>query len=223
MFTREFCIILSAALVAGHSSAQQSDTEEVPRTSAEVPERLPETGERAPESPPQSSAQTIENIDADAFVFGVGQPATPEEIAAIDIDLMPDGTGLPEGSGTFAEGEQLYQEYCAACHAEDLGGISDLGAARLIGGRGTLDSDSPVKTVESYWPYASTLFDYVHRAMPMDAPGSLDADEIYAINAYILGRAGILDEDTELNAETYSEIVMPNVDGFVPDPRPDTQ
>jgi S-disulfanyl-L-cysteine oxidoreductase SoxD len=110
-----------------------------------------------------------------------------------------------------------------ACHGGDLEGNSDLGALRLIGGRDTLDTESPVKTVESYWPHASTLFDYTHRAMPMNAPGSLTADEVYAISAYVLGRAGIVGEDFEMDADSFAEIEMPNVDGFVPDPRPDTQ
>ena len=99
--------------------------------------------------------------------------------------------------------------------------MSELGAPRLIGGRGTLADDNPVKTVESYWPYASTLFDYVHRAMPMNAPGSLSANEVYAVSAYVLGRAGITsdDADTTLDAQSMAAIGMPNVTGFVPDPR----
>ncbi|MFZ3585308.1 c-type cytochrome, partial [Loktanella sp. DJP18] len=105
-----------------------------------------------------------------------------------------------------------------------LMGVSQLGAPQLIGGRGTLATDAPVKTVESYWPYASTFFDYTHRAMPMTEPGSLSADEVYAISAYVLGQAGITstEPDNVLDAASMADIKMPNADGFVLDPRPDT-
>lgn len=205
---------------AGFAQDQGSDL--VARQAADLPERLPDTGERAPEPVPDSSASEIGDIDPSAFSFGIGQPATEEEIAAIDIDVMPDGVGAPEGSGTYAQGEELYAQQCAACHGDDLQGISETGAPRLIGGQGTLDTDKPVKTVESYWPHASTLFDYTHRAMPFNSPGSLTPDEVYAISAYILGRAGILGEDAEMNAGSFAKIEMPNAGGFVSDPRPDT-
>ncbi|RKF15391.1 cytochrome c [Roseovarius spongiae] len=172
---------------------------------------------------PKSSAAEIPDIAPAKNVFGVGQPATEEQIAAIDIDVMPDGRGLPEGSGTYAEGEELYETICAACHGSDMMGVAELGAPRLIGGRGTLASDAPVKTVESYWPYASTFFDYTHRAMPMTEPGSLSADEVYAISAYVLGKAGITstEPDSVMDAAAMAEVEMPNADGFVSDPRPD--
>ena len=149
-----------------------------------------------------------------------GTPATAEEIAAIDIDIMPDGTGLPEGSGSYAEGQEVYEWACSACHGEDMMGVKDLGAPALIGGRGTLATDAPVKTIESYWPHASTAFDYIRRAMPMNAPGSLSDDEVYAVTAYILGKANIISEETTLDAESFELIEMPNQDGFVEDPRP---
>ena len=202
--------------------AQQEGEDLAPRQAADLTETLEDTSERAPKTVPDSSAMDVVEIDPAAFRFGIGQPATEAEIAAIDIDVMPDGRGAPEGSGTFAEGEELYAIQCVACHGEDLGGVEGTGGPALIGGRGTLDTDAPLRTVESYWPHASTLFDYTHRAMPFNNPGSLTADEVYAISAYILGRAGILIEGTEMNAGTFSEIEMPNVDGFYPDPRPDT-
>lgn len=211
----------AALAFAGQAQQQQGD-DLVPRQAADLPERLEDTGERAPETVPDSSAGEVAGIDPAAFRFGIGQPATEEEIAAIDIDVMPDGRGAPEGGGTFAEGEELYATYCVACHGEDLGGVEGTGGPALVGGRGTLDTDAPVKTVESYWPHASTLFDYTYRAMPFDSPGSLTPEEVYAISAYILGRAGILEEGAEMNAASFSEIRMPNVDGFFPDPRPDT-
>lgn len=208
-----------AALAAGAAFAQDG----VPRIAADLPNILLETGERAPTPPPTSSADQVGDVAPEAGKFGIGHPVTEKEIAAIDIDVMPDGAGLPRGSGTYADGEALYAQVCAACHGENLEGIAELGAPRLIGGRDTLATDAPVKTVESYWPHASTFFDYVHRAMPMDAPGSLAPDEVYAISAYILGRAGIVGEDVELDAAGYAAIEMPNVDGFGDDPRPDAE
>ena len=115
----------------------------------------------------------------------------------------------------------MFATTCAACPGEDLAGIAELGGDRLIGGRGSLASGQPVKTVDSYWPYASTLFDYVKRAMPLSAPGSLSDQEVYAVAAYILGQAGVVGQDEPMNAETLPAVQMPNRDGFIPDPRPD--
>lgn len=159
--------------------------------------------------------------DAKADELGFGTTPTKEEIAKIDIDAMPDGRGLPKGSGTVAKGKEVFAEKCAACHGENLEGIKEAGGDKLIGGRGTLNTAKPVKTIESYWPYASTVFDYVKRAMPFNEPGSLTDDEIYSVTAYILNRANIIKEDEEMNAETLPKVQMPNKDGFIPDPRPD--
>ncbi len=218
MFTHNLTIICVLGTLAGPALAQEGA-----RTVAALPETLEETGERAPAEVPQSSAEEVGDIVPANTAYGVGQPASEDEIAAIDIDVMPDGRGLPEGSGTYAEGEKLYETICATCHGADMMGVSELGAPQLIGGRGTLASDQPVKTVESYWPYASTFFDYTHRAMPMTEAGSLSADEVYAISAYVLGKAGITGSEaaTTLDAESMAKIVMPNADGFVADPRPD--
>jgi cytochrome c len=153
--------------------------------------------------------------------YGFGTTPTAQEIAAVDIDAMPDGRGLPPGSGSYAQGQEVFATNCAACHGEDLAGIAELGGDKLIGGRGSLASGQPVKTVESYWPYATTLFDYVKRAMPLPAPGSLSDDEVYAVAAYILGQAGIVGQDQVMNATTLAAVQMPNRDGFIPDPRPD--
>lgn len=225
MFTRKLSMLCAFAMATtGPGVAQENSAgSEPPRTAAELPERIGEYDERAPTPPPASSAGSVADINPENLQFGVGQPATEEQIARIDIDAMPDGRGLPPGQGTYAEGEQVYSRTCAACHGADLEGNKDIGAPKLIGGRGTLTDAKPVKTVESYWPYASTLFDYVHRSMPMDAPGSLSADEVYAVSAYVLGRADIIsdDPDTTLDAGTLAEVEMPNADGFVSDPRPD--
>jgi mono/diheme cytochrome c family protein len=160
-------------------------------------------------------------VAGESGTFGFGEVASEADIAAINIDVMPDGRGAPPGQGTHAEGQKVYQAKCQACHGPDLGGVSGTGGAALIGGRGSLASGSPKKTVESYWPYASTVFDFVKRAMPFDAPGSLSNDEIYAVTAFVLAEGGIIDKTTVLDASNIGEVQMPNRDGFVPDPRPD--
>lgn len=144
-----------------------------------------------------------------------GRPATPDEIKLWDIDVGPDGKGLPAGSGKVAQGKQIFADNCAACHGDNgQGGIKD----RLVGGQGTLASNMPVKTVGSFWPYATTLFDYIHRAMPYPSPGSLSTDETYAVTAYILSLNGIVPADGKVDKESLPKINMPNRDGFVPDP-----
>jgi cytochrome c len=154
-------------------------------------------------------------------VYGFGSTASESELGRF-VSPLPDGRGLPQGSGSVLEGKSIYQQQCAACHGENLqGGQGD----RLIGGRGTLVNDdpkkAPVKTVESYWPYATTLFDYIKRAMPMTAPGSLTDNQVYALTAYILSEAKIVPEDAIMNAEALPKVEMPNRDGFIPDHRPE--
>jgi mono/diheme cytochrome c family protein len=156
--------------------------------------------------------------------YGFGAPATQDELGKF-FSIPPDGRGLPPGSGTAAKGAQVYAQSCAACHGDQLQGNPQkgIGGDRLIGGRDTLGTKTPVKTVESYWPYATTLFDYVKRAMPFSAPGSLSDDDVYAVVAYILSQAKIIQPTDTLNATTLPKIAMPNRDGFVPDPRPEIQ
>jgi len=150
-----------------------------------------------------------------AYAFDFGRPASSDEIKRWDIDVQPDGKGLPDGSGTVAHGKEVFAENCAACHGDNgQGGIKD----RLVGGQGTLASDKPIKTVGSFWPYATTLFDYIHRAMPYQAPGSLSVDDYYALTAYVLSLNGILAPDGKLDKETLPKVKMPNRDGFIPDP-----
>lgn len=153
--------------------------------------------------------------------YNFGTPASAADIALVDIDAMPDGRGLPSGSGDYQTGKMVYASNCMACHGLDLQGVKGTGAAALIGGRDSLASGKPKKTVESYWPYASTLFDYVKRAMPFNAPGSLNDNEVYAVVAYVLGEANILDKTASLDAKSLPMIDMPNKDGFISDPRPD--
>jgi cytochrome c len=159
--------------------------------------------------------------------FDFGAPASAEEIAEVAIAIAPDGKGLPDGKGNHAAGKEVYERACSACHGENLQGVAGLpdmpsGAAlRLVGGRGTLDTKNPVLTVESYWPYATTVFDYVRRAMPFPAPGSLTSDELYAVVAYILAEANIIDRTMVLDAQTLPRVEMPNRNGFISDPRPE--
>ena len=153
--------------------------------------------------------------------YGYGEPATPEQIAGWNIDVRPDGLGLPPGSGTVLDGEPLYDEKCAACH-----GIFGQGEGRwpkLAGGVGALTQERPERTVGSYWPYATTLWDYVRRTMPFFEPQSLTDDEVYAITAYVLHLNDLVTEDFELSRENLPSVQMPNREGFFEDPRPDVQ
>ena len=150
--------------------------------------------------------------------FHLGRVATPEEIQAWDIDVAPDGEGLPAGRGTVAEGGRAYAEHCASCHgATGVEGPNP----KLVGGQGTLASKRPLKTVGSYWPYATTLFDYIYRAMPFVAPQSLTPDQVYAVTAWILFQNGLLDKDAVLDREMLPKVRMLHRTGFVHDPRPD--
>ena len=146
-----------------------------------------------------------------------GQPISPADLAPWDIEILPSGAGLPPGSGTVAQGAQVFAAKCQACHGEKGGGQPN---DRLVGGKGSLTAgQTPVKTVGSYWPYATTLFDYVRRAMPWTNPKSLTDDEVYAVSAYILNLNGIIGENDTMNAQTLAKVTMPNKDGFIPFPR----
>ncbi len=150
--------------------------------------------------------------------LGLGREATPEEIAGWAISVRPDGQGLPEGRGTVLEGEDVYVAQCAVCHGDF--GESAGRWPMLAGGDGTLASHDPVKTVGSYWPYASTLIDYIYRAMPYGNAQSLSPDELYAVTAYVLYLNDVItDEDFELNSENFASIRLDNEDAFYPDDR----
>ena len=149
--------------------------------------------------------------------YGVGTPLSDQDVAPWNIDIAPDGRGLPAGSGDVATGARVFAAQCAACHGAHGEGL--LGDA-LVGGRGTLASAKPKRTVGSYWPYATTLFDYIRRAMPFTAPESLSADDVYAVCAFLLNQNGIVPPDTRLDAHSLPAVKMPNRDGFVADPRP---
>ena len=151
--------------------------------------------------------------------YGVGSAAGESQIKTMNITILPDGTGLPPGSGTVAQGQDVYSRRCARCHGQNLEG-AEQGAA-LIGGAGSLTSEKPKKTVISYWPYATTIYDYVNRAMPFNQPGLLTADQVYAVTAFILHKGGVIQEGEVMNAQTLPKVQMPNRDGFIPDDRPD--
>jgi mono/diheme cytochrome c family protein len=152
--------------------------------------------------------------------YGIGRAATPAEIAGWNIDIDREGHNLPPGSGTVSQGHQVFDQQCAACHgAKGEGGIGD----QLVGGQGTLATPKPVRTVGSYWPYAPTLFDYIRRAMPQNAPQSLSNDDVYAVSAYVLNLNGLLPADAVLDAKTLPAVQMPNRRMFVGDPRPDVK
>ncbi|QIO99800.1 c-type cytochrome [Bradyrhizobium symbiodeficiens] len=150
--------------------------------------------------------------------YHIGRVPTADEIRGWDIDVRPDGQGLPDGKGTVAEGEKLFMDNCSSCHGEFGEGNGRWPV--LAGGKGSLTSDNPVKTVGSYWPYASTVFDYVRHAMPYGNTGSLSVDEYYALVAYVLYLNDVItDQNFELNKKTLATIKMPNEQGFVMDDR----
>jgi cytochrome c len=149
--------------------------------------------------------------------LGIGREAKPEEIAGWNIDVRPDGEGLPAGKGTVKDGEVLFTQRCAGCHGEFGEGVGRWPA--LAGGAGMLTGDRPVKTIGSYWPYASTIFDYVRRAQPFGDAQSLSNDELYAVVAYLLFLNDIVDQDFELTKESFRGIRMPNEQGLHDDDR----
>ena|SRR5689334_19123279 len=159
-----------------------------------------------------AACATAQRVDAPAPKFG--EPVSAAELARWDISIPPSGVGLPAGSGTARDGLKVYEAKCQSCHgAKGTGKPADA----LAGGMGTLASKTPMRTVGSYWPYATTLFDYVRRAMPLNNPLSLTDDETYAVSAYLLFINGILGEDVAMNAQSLPQVKMPNRDGFISD------
>ncbi|MGB1208250.1 MAG: c-type cytochrome, partial [Paracoccaceae bacterium] len=147
--------------------------------------------------------------------------ALAEEIAAWDVDVRPDGRGLPPGKGDVWTGEEVFEENCAVCHGSFAEGVDNW--PKLAGGAGSLADEDPLKTVGSYWPYLSTVWDYVHRSMPFGAAQTLSDDDVYAIVAYILYSNDLVDDDFELSQENFAEFEMPNAGGFIIDDRPATE
>jgi len=152
--------------------------------------------------------------------YGIGRPATAAEIAGWNIDVGRDGSNLPTGSGSVSHGREVFAQQCSSCHGDNgEGGVGD----RLVGGQGTIGTAKPVRTIGSYWPYAPTLFDYIRRAMPQNAPQSLSNEDVYAVSAYILNLNGLVGADAKLDAKSLAAIKMPNRDKFVGDARPDVK
>ncbi len=141
----------------------------------------------------------------------LGKPLDPPSLAGLDINVFPDGSGLPPGSGTAAAGKVVYDTQCATCHGVKGSG----GSAKELAGGAPLNGPHPDQTVGNYWPYATTLFDFVRRSMPLHAPRSLSDDQVYAVTAYVLHINGLIGEDVEMNARTLPDVRMPNRDGFI--------
>ena len=155
------------------------------------------------------------NAQAQALHPVFGRAATPSEVTAVNIDVMPNGAGLPAGSGTVTRGQAIYASQCASCHgATGIEGPRD----RLVGGQGTLATSKPIKTIGSYWQYAPTIYDYIGRAMPFTAPGNLKPDEVYSLVAFLLNRNGVIDAGQIIDARTLPLVKMPNRDGFIDEP-----
>lgn len=188
-----------------------------------------------PENPPVMTAiASVEPASGGLFVsaanastevgtgkLGLGREALAEEIAAWDLDVSPDGTGLPVGSGSVEDGEMVFSESCAVCHGEFAEGAGNW--PKLAGGEGTLADEDPLKTVGSYWPYLSTAWDYIHRSMPYGNAQTLSDDDVYAMVAYILYSNFLVDEDFVLSNENFLEVEMPNANGFIIDDRAETE
>jgi cytochrome c len=153
--------------------------------------------------------------------LGLGRAALPEEVAAWNLDVRPDGLGLPEGQGDALTGEPIFEENCASCHGSFAEGVDNW--PKLAGGNDTLDRDDPLKTVGSYWPHLSTVWDYVHRSMPFGNAQTLSPDDVYAITAYILYSNDLIEDDFVLSKDSFLEVEMPNADGFILDDRAETE
>ena len=152
-----------------------------------------------------------------SLVPTLGKVVEPDSRTGLSITVFADGVGLPTGSGTAQEGAAVYTQHCQACHGvRGTQGIND----RLVGGIGSLATGTPIRTVGSYWPYATTLFDYIRRAMPYPTPGVLSNAQLYAVTAYLLFENGIIEQDERLDADSLPAIAMPNRDGFSPEFQP---
>lgn len=186
---------------------------------------LPATGALAQRPNPPGEQPAAPGVARQQNAQGLASPATPAEIAGWNIDVTPDGAGLPPGSGTVEQGEQLFATSCAVCHGAEGEGVPVAGRGgypRLVGGIGTLAENTPVKTLGSYWPYATIVFDYIRRAMPLTNPQSLSSEQVYALTAFLLWKNGIIAKDTVMDAKSLPAVKMPNRDGFYSRPAPET-
>ena len=165
-----------------------------------------------------ASAWSVVPVQSQSSIYGIGRAATPAELGNWGASIGPNGEGLPPGRATAADGKNAYERRCARCHG--LTGTEGPDSS-LVGGADTLASERPLKTVGSYWPFATTLWDYTNRAMPFDQPGSLTPDEVYGVVAYVLFLNAIIGENDPIDASSLPRVRMPNRDGFTADPRPD--
>jgi len=172
---------------------------------------------------PPGAARPSAQAPKEPATFGIGRPATPEEIVSRDIDVGPDGVGLPPGRGTAADGAPIYAARCAGCHGKTgKEGPNDTLVGRIPGDAFTFARDPKApKTIGSYWPYATTVFDYIRRAMPPDKPGSLKDDEVYDLTAYLLAQNELIPADAVIDASSLPKVKMPARDKFKPDTRTD--
>lgn len=197
-------------------------------------------GKAGPPGPPGSPAPEPTVVKADAALvaplgppaagpgyagaYGLGRDATADEMRAWDIDVMPDGAGLPSGSGTPAQGAPIYAQKCASCHGDKGQGGLPASAEVLVGAKPWFEKGNPrsvgPRTIGNYWPHATSVFDYVRRAMPFDKPGSLTNDEVYAVVSWLLNQNKVIGDNDVMNADTLPKVRMPARDIFVPDPRP---
>lgn len=212
--TQRLALVETRAEAARTSAARNAEVmqEEFAARIAEIQASVDLAAAGGPLSQPAPIAETG---------FGLGRTALPEEIAAWDVDVLPDGRGLPEGRGDVLTGEEVFADRCASCHGDFAEGVDNWPV--LAGGFDTLADKDPVKTVGSYWPYLSTVWDYVHRSMPFGEAQTLSDDETYAIVAYILYSNDLVDEDFELSHENFAEFQMHNREGFILDDRPSAE
>lgn len=166
---------------------------------------------------PDAAPAAIPSSTREGGVYGLGREATPAEVAAWNVDVRPDGTGLPQGSGSVSDGDALFQEQCAACHGVFAEGVDRWPV--LAGGQDTLTDDRPEKTIGSYWPFLSTVYDYIRRAMPYGNAHSLSDDEVYAVTAYLLYMNDLVEEDFVLSKDNFTSIRLPNEENFIGDTR----
>lgn len=195
-----------------------------PQGEADAPVRLAEAHQArttASDASPATGPTTMPEVSTEAGRFGLGRAALPEEVAAWNHDIMPDGSNLPVGSGDVWTGDEVFAEHCASCHGDFAEGRDNW--PKLAGGQGTLADKDPLKTVGSYWPYLSTTFDYIRRSMPFGNAQSLTDDDVYAITAYILYSNDLVDDDFVLSNETFMDVEMPNAEGFIVDDRETTE
>ncbi|MEM7752122.1 MAG: c-type cytochrome [Pseudomonadota bacterium] len=204
------------------ASAAEAELARVTALEADMQAKVAEIQNEARLALATASGGTIaEPAPVASTKYGLGREAYAEEIVAWDVDILPDGRGLPEGRGDVWTGDEIFTEQCAACHGVFAEGVDNWPS--LAGGFDTLADEDPVKTVGSYWPYLSTVWDYVHRSMPFGAAQTLSDDEVYAIVAYILYSNDLVDEDFELSHENFAEVAMYNADGFIVDDRAETE